>query len=625
MAGWQDDPVVESGKASPSPAAPAWQSDAVQTAPQQAQVAPADPLAAARAAAGPGASDAEIAELSKRMQTPPPSERGYGEQFARNLGLNVQGIGKDFSSTVGAIPDLVGKGTNALGLTNVAPGGVTKAIEDFTTGRNTASAIPALVPETKGEQFQEGAGRGVGQALTFYGAGEALAPLRGAAPATVTQRVGTTMAQAPGLQVASGMSGGGTAEATGNPWWGLVAGMGIPTGVAMARKLVAPAVNQLTDFGRQMMDTARTRYGIPTTPGEQTGSPVLRAVEDTFGQLPTTAGPQAAVKRAEQDAFNRGVLGHSDTGGTSAEPGVLNQRLADEGKTIGDIATRTPLDPFAPLPTGAPPPTPGAPAPTTTLSQQLQDIGDAARRNRIGGNDQPVISKIRDLVEKIQNGTIDGGFVRQWDTEVRGMADTAASDHPDLAGRLRDLQNTVRDAHMAGMSQQDAADFAQARRNYAVLKTTEDAVGGSGKAAAMGDVPPLPLAGAVDRATTLGYARGGSDLNDLARIGQLMRPPPDSGTAMRTATMGLLQGGGGAIPGYLAGGWPGAAYGAAATLGGPRVAQMLYNSGPGQRYLAQGSPRIYNALPQARGAMGNLLAERLMDEARQRQQPALGR
>jgi hypothetical protein len=365
-----------------------------------------------------------------------------------------------------------------------------------------------------------------------------------------------------------------------------------------------------------MMDTARTRYNIPVTPGEQTGSPFLRTVEDTFGQLPTTSGPQAQVKRAEQDAFNRGVLGHSDTGGTSAEPGVLNQRLADEGSTIGDIATRTPLDPFAPL---GPPPAPGAAPPT--LATQLMDLGAQARRNRIGGNDQPVISKIRDLTEKIQNGTIDGGFVRQWDTEVGGMADAAAKDHPDLAGRLRALQNTVRDAHAQGMAPQDAADFAQARRNYAILKTTEDAVGGSGKAAAMGDVPPLPLAGAVDRATTLGYARGGSDLNDLARIGQLMRPPPDSGTAMRSMTMGLLQGGGGAIPGYLAGGLPGAAVGAATSLGLPRGIQALYNSGAGQRYLVQGNPRIYNSLPQARGAMGNLLAERLMDETRQ--QPAL--
>ena len=83
---------------------------------------------------------------------------------------------------------------------------------------------------------------------------------------------------------------------------------------------------------------------------------------------------------------------------------------------------------------------------------------------------------------------------------------------------------------------------------------------------------------------------GGGPLGDLARIGQLIKAPPDSGTAGRLAALGTLSGAGTAV-------------GAAATGLGP-VADAAYAAGTlaGTAALARGtnaylnSPIITNSL-----------------------------
>jgi hypothetical protein len=193
---------------------------------------------------------------------------------------------------------------------------------------------------------------------------------------------------------------------------------------------------------------------------------------------------------------------------------------------------------------------------------------------------------------------------------------------------LRTLNETVRDAHTAQMSQADAAAYTQARRNYAIIKTTEGAVTTAGAAAAGGQVPYTSLRGALNQSTGGRVPLGAGDLNDIARLGQILRPPPDSGTAGRSATISALTGkplwatmGGGAGAGFLAAGLPGAALGAVGSQVLPWAAQKLYNTRAMQNYLVHGIPSAHGVLPQQSG-FRQALAQRLMAEQDQQRRRA---
>jgi len=600
-----------------------------------------DPLAAARKAAGPGASEAEVREAAARLQPkppapaptppppePPPPERSLPERFGRGLMMIPQGVNKGLANTFGGLGDLGNAVYHAIGQSDLPPGYFTRLAERLLVGE--PGSPRRLEPENRTERTIEGASAGGAEAATMALGGTGLAALRtlpGAGPALGT--FGDFVRAAPVMQVTSGAAGGGVTEATGDPNLGLAASLAVPGLAATGRRVVQPVQSQRTPEGRALVQDAEN-MGIPLSAGERTGSLPLQVIESTFERLPLTSGPQKEIKQAQQRAINSASLDASHTPGDVASPDVLRNRRADIGQDIGDIAGRNPLDLNAQVRnSAAPPPRPGQPAPTTDIVTELQNIGREAQLGAAQGGVTPVTNWVRDLLQHYQpNGTIDGSFVREWATKAAAHADRIRQSDPDLAHRLDQLVNTVRDGHATSMSPQDAADFARARRDYANLHVTIDAVAGAGEKAAEGQVPPKALRGAVVQSVgEVPYALGEGDQNRLARVGQsvVREPVGESGTSIRDYAIKLLTGApllGGATGGFMLGGGTGAAAGAGLGLVLPRLIQGAMNSGPGQAYLSRGIPGLRNLIPNnpssMTGNMARALAARLLDEQQRR-------
>src|SRR4051812_45168560 len=192
-----------------------------------------------------GKSETSLADLSA------PPERGWGERIVRGLTIPIEGFNKGMGDAIGALPDLALRGTNALGLTNVQPGAVTKGLTGFVEGTNTgaphAGAIPPAEPETGTERVLEAGGRGAGQAVGTAAQGGLAAQAN--IPGMVGRGVNATgrfLAAAPAVQAASGAVGGATEEATGSPLAGFLASLGTPFGLAAARRLITPVTNTLS-------------------------------------------------------------------------------------------------------------------------------------------------------------------------------------------------------------------------------------------------------------------------------------------------------------------------------------------------------------------------------------------
>jgi hypothetical protein len=138
----------------------------------------------------------------------------------------------------------------------------------------------------------------------------------------------------------------------------------------------------------------------------------------------------------------------------------------------------------------------------------------------------------------------------------------------------------------------------------AMASTTSGAIGG--------DIPPTALLQAVKRqAGTKGYTTGGGDLNDLARVGAafVREQIPNSGTAQRTMMQNLLTGG------ALTGGGAAAmvdpvstAATAGLAVGLPKLAQALYNSKVGGKYLMN-KTLDQTLSPSQRRSLARLLAQ----------------
>jgi hypothetical protein len=536
--------------------------------------------------------------------------------------------GEYLSGLMGAVSRGVLPFGAAEQLKGVVQGGLAKVRgEDYQPAHD--KAVADAEAETKQiharHPWLAGAAEGVGTAATGIATGGALGAARGLPVAgRALGAVGDFLSAAPGMQVASGAVGGAVGEGTDNPWLGLAAGLGVPTGVAMARKLTAPGFSRLPQASQDLLE--RVRQSDPElydkiSAGQKLGSGPLKMVESSFEQLPLTSASQDARNLAEQQAFTEASLRRSQTPGNSAAPDVLAARQADIGGEIGDIASRNALDTSAHVQvTGAPPPGPGQAPLTTDLITELGNIGRRAERINTDQVGRPILSYIEEIRSRIDpaTGTVPGSYYRHLDSEL-GRAIKSTS-NGDLRAALSDLRSTLREGMNASISPQDAAAWQQARRNYANIKTTEGAVNTAGAAAAGGQVPYTSLRGALNQSTGGRVPLGAGDQNDLARLGQILRPPPDSGTAGRSATISALTGkplwatlGGGAGAGFLAGGLPGAAVGVVGSQALPWAAQKLYNTRAMQNYLVHGIPAAHGVLPQQSG-FRQALAQRLIAE-----------
>jgi len=529
----------------------------------------------------PSWASAPLAEEARPPSVARPN-RSVAEQAIRVPVQAAAGVNDRLAEVVGAPFDLINRGLGAVGLPQ-GPFGT----ESIRRGIRSFTGEP---PKREGalEELAYGGGSGLVDAATVLAPAAAVS--RVAQAGGLAQRSAAALSTLPELQVAGGVAGGAVSEATDNPLLGTAAALAVPLGVAGAARAITPLPGNLSPQ-RAALVAAAERENIPLSVGQATGNPFITKVEQRLRQMPQTSGPAGEFEQAQTRAFNAAVLRRSGTAADNAGPDIINPERNRIGGTIGAIANRNTLDV------------------TPALEGRLQQIEDSLRfipaetaepvRARIdqlrGMMIQPPAPPPGSVLPAGAVGptpTIPGASYRMMDSALgRNIRNTQDGDR---RAALADLRETLRNAMDSSISPADAAEWQQARREYANLMVTAKAAGGAGAQAAEGNVSPLALRSAVDQSTGGGYAWGRGDLNELARLGQgVLRPPSDSGTPAGMAVNALLSGSGnigntgmGAIIGSAMGSPVlGAMAGAAYSSVAPRVVQSALMSPALQGYL----------------------------------------
>lgn len=331
---------------------------------------------------------------------------------------------------------------------------------------------------------------------------------------------------------------------------------------ALGRRLITP--NPISGERQAMVDYLRSE-GVSPTAGQSTGNRGLRYSEAELG-----GGATANILDQQGRAFTDAAMRRAGGSGLADEAGMtaLQKRLSD-GFT--NISSRTTL---------------------TSDAQLGNDIG--ATLNRYGRlletQQKPIIEGMADdIVARLASN---GGKMSGVDYQaIRSDLSTSANSasNANLKGAFKGLRDALDNAMARSVSPDDAATWAQLRREYGNMKVLEKAAAGAGEAAGAGIISPAKLRQSAAAGRAGQYVRGEGDFDRLARSGDtILRPLPDSGTASRVnaKTLGGISGALGAGGGAAAGGPYGAIIGALMGSVAPAAAGRALMSRPVQAYLS---------------------------------------
>ena len=424
----------------------------------------------------------------------------------------------------------------------------------------------------------------------------------GKAGGTVS-RVGNVLKSQPGMQIASGLTGGTVSEVTGSPTAGIAASLATPFAASGARRLLTPVRSALPREAQRLAKEAQ-KIGVKLTAGQKTGSRPLQTAESSLQQIPFTSGPQRKIYDQQTRAFNRAVLKHAGIKADDAAPDVIANGYKTLGAKFDDLVKKT----------------------TIYVDRKfVKDIDDVVVEStrKMGADDAKILTAWADDSKKLASALddaanskvlIEGDVYRKTATNLREAARTAKG---DLKTNLLVLINKLDDAVERSMGKDMRLDWRDVRNKYRNLIIIDKAMSGGTQATRnAGDIPFGAFKSAVAGADKTGFARGRGDMNTLTRVGDFLADKiPNSGTPERRNMMRLLQGDGFGVREGAAAGGVGMALGmdpqSAAMLGvgiagtkaaTPRLVQFLMNSKPGQAYLS-------NTLASQPGPTKELLAK----------------
>jgi hypothetical protein len=535
------------------------------------------------------------------------------QTLANTLGVAGQGaagVNTGLARAVGGLPDLVGAGLSKLGVPGIQPNYYTDLAQ---RGINAVAGGPAPQPQGTAQQLARTAGEGVGNALGVALPAGGMAGLAASAGRPITAGVMSTMAARPGAQALAGAAGnlaGAGAQAAGaGPFGQAAAGVAgsLAPGAATSimRGVVSPAtlMRPNSDERQRLIDMAQAA-GIPLSPADMTGSKTLRTVEDVLAKTPFASGPMEAGKAQQQTGFNRAVMGEAGSNAPTALPSDLEDARAQLSQRYNDLTSRNNLNITPQLASGMAEAQAYAnrylPADIAKpLHNRIEDFARSVQQvPAIAGPDGAVQQPARFIMPGPAYQTLQSQLGQQ----IRGTMDGNVR---QVLGNVRDQLRQAMDASISPQDQQAWRDVNQQYAAYAGIRKAMNRP--STGTAADGDIPMAGLAAATNNGPTSAYAMGRGPLNDLARLGQILKPQtPDSGTAQRLQ-VGMLLGGIPSAIGAAATGHPAIAAGTAASMAGPYLASKAYNSRLGQAYLT-------NQLMAGRGLTPGLLGAISVDD-----------
>ena len=475
----------------------------------------------------------------------PPPEPGIGHK----LGLGVRNVAQ---GVIGPAYDLIGSGLSAAGIPinrfaeNLTALGLPQAETPFERG---ASAIIEPVAATL-------TGQGVGRAMM-------------GATSPVAQAVGGALTTAPATQAVSAGVGGAVQEATGSPTAGMVAGVGTALaggGLGAAGRAISGGSGGASAADAALGKLAIDKYKIPIEAPDLTSNSAYRIGADQMGKLPFSgAAPAAAEKHGAWLGAIAREMGENVKAFTSD---VMDRARLRIGQAFDDVAGRTTI-----------PQTETAP-----LLRDLQAILPQAEQVLTEAELRPLTIQIQNIAERVgkSNGTITGDAYRAL-TRSKAPLDLAErSTNPNVAHYAGQIRDALDDAFVRSAAPADQAALTQAKYQYRVMRTVDPLVAGSRDGTFTPDAFMQKVLTASRRfdAPTGGMAyTGGGNIGELAKIGKLMRAPPQTGSADRAAvnfgTAALMGGSFGLNP-WMIGTVP-ATLGANRMLGGYLRSEGLAN------------------------------------------------
>lgn len=341
----------------------------------------------------------------------------------------------------------------------------------------------------------------------------------------------------------------------------------------------------------QLAQLARDKFGINVGPGQISTNPTIKFLDSVVNRLPLSGG--TAAKEAQQTAFNSAVAKSFGEDAKAVTPEVIDAAKSRIGQVFDSVAERTPQIKA-----------------DGQLSNDLKGIINDAGQTLQESEFAPLRKQMLEIVGKFKAGdnSIDGATYQALTRKGAPLDRAIQSSDPNVsyyAGKIREaLDGTLERSAPTDALQ----DLRTARSQWKALKTVEPLAAKS----ATGDISPALLMGQASKSYgTASYGKG-SDLVDLARIGQqFLKEAPSSGTAERSMLQNLLLGGAGgggalgvaglatnpgAIPFALGGAIASgiASRGAGALLRSPAIANRMIQNGlgtAGANYLLRSVPQ----------------------------------
>jgi hypothetical protein len=364
---------------------------------------------------------------------------------------------------------------------------------------------------------------------------------------SIVEGAGTAGVTGPGglaRTVAGGVGGGvGEVAAENVPDWlkpfaglvGNVAGATATGAGTEAQRIVRGAVTDVSPADAALGQLALKKYDIPIDANDLSSNSLYRIAADQAGKLPFSGA--AAAGAAKQSAWQGAIAKEmGEPGATSFTSDVMDRARTRIGGVFDQVAKNTHIDA----------------ASTDTLTNVDLPKIEADMHQILPTNELPKIKaqldNIIDVASK-QNGTISGDSYQALTRKGAPLDLAERSTDPNVrhvAGQIRDALD---DAFVRSASPADQAALAQAKYQYRVMRTIDPLVAGSRD----GNISPDAFMQKVLTASrkfdspTGGIAyTGGGNIGELARIGKLMRAPPQTGTADRSLINLLALGGTGA-------------------------------------------------------------------------------
>jgi hypothetical protein len=271
----------------------------------------------------------------------------------------------------------------------------------------------------------------------------------------------------------------------------------------------------------EFFQTAGNKWDIPLSVAQRTQSKPAQIVESVVANLPGGAGVMAKAQDRTFGAFNKAVSKTFGENTSAITPEILGAARAKVGSQIGEIAARNTMKVDEPAFNG------------------LVSIGERAKTELTPDQGKIVVTWLDRIMKDVGSDlTLPGTLYKAYDSQLGKLSKSAGG---TLGNVLGDLRGTLREAMDRSISPQDAATWAQARRQYLNLMTVADAT-----KAQVGDLPghftPARLLQTVNAAQKNAKFGSGNDLAELAQWAKKTLPDkiPNSGTAQRQFYQKLL-------------------------------------------------------------------------------------